>query len=354
MGIRSFKKFRAFISSFCLLAAGLCLSGVSAFVHADESSITTADFRIPAATGDFTLFLRNKHLAQTSSDSAAKTILFIHGASLPSESYFDVPLDGKSWADTLASAGYDVWYVDVRGYGKSGIPETVKRAGPEGTPFATTADAASDLGTAVDYILKRKNIASLHLIGWSWGTSTISIFASAHPEKVESLALIGPVWLRDAYKAAPPTQPWAYWTYADALRKLQNGAPAGEAQAIFPASYRQSWERVLLASQPEAAQSSPEKFRSPTGVAVDLSQYWGSGKPLYAPESIKVPVLLLVGEWDQVTPLSNAEAILAKLKQAPHKALYVIPRATHFVAVETGHNILWSVYRNFLWNTAAH
>ena len=48
--------------------------------------------------------------------------MLIHGATFPSESLFDVPVDDISFMDALATAGFDVWAVDARGYGGSTRP----------------------------------------------------------------------------------------------------------------------------------------------------------------------------------------------------------------------------------------
>ncbi|HTO46736.1 MAG TPA: hypothetical protein VML91_03780, partial [Burkholderiales bacterium] len=60
------------------------------------------------------IYVRNKRVAWNKTFTAGKTVLFVHGATYPSESSFDLRLDGVSWMDDLAWAGYDVWLVDVR------------------------------------------------------------------------------------------------------------------------------------------------------------------------------------------------------------------------------------------------
>lgn len=54
--------------------------------------------------------------------SSGTTLMLIHGAIFPCESLFDVPVDGASFMDVLATAGFDVWAVDARGYGGSTRP----------------------------------------------------------------------------------------------------------------------------------------------------------------------------------------------------------------------------------------
>ena len=46
-----------------------------------------------------------------------KIVLFVHGATYASEAGFDVPLNNLSWMDYVAQRGWDVYIMDLRGYG---------------------------------------------------------------------------------------------------------------------------------------------------------------------------------------------------------------------------------------------
>ena len=56
--------------------------------------------------------------------------------------------------------------------------------------------AVKDIGAAVDFILKRRNIPRVNLIGWSWGTTTMAAYTTQNNDKVERLVLYAPVWIR--------------------------------------------------------------------------------------------------------------------------------------------------------------
>ena len=49
-------------------------------------------------------------------------MLFVHGAGTPAEVAFDVPYQDYSWMAYLARAGFDVFSVDMTGYGRSTRP----------------------------------------------------------------------------------------------------------------------------------------------------------------------------------------------------------------------------------------
>src|SRR6266699_881533 len=53
---------------------------------------------------------------------ADRVALFIHGAGTPAEVAFDVSYQDYSWMDFLARAGFDVFSVDMTGYGRSTRP----------------------------------------------------------------------------------------------------------------------------------------------------------------------------------------------------------------------------------------
>lgn len=348
-------------------AAGVALAGLGLLLagpaHAQKRSrhaaargeaVVTEDLLIDGNAPGLKLFVRNKHTGTTAPAQPGRTLVFIHGASTPTEAVFDVPLDAgnTSWADHLAQRGYDVWLVDVRGYGRSGVPDAVRAAGDAGGPFASTRDAVDDLGSAIEYIAARRQVQNVHLLGWSWGTVTSSTYAGEHPQRVRSLALLGPVTPagQPAQPAAdgPRLGPWLSWSYDDAYKKLLNGVPEAEKQVILPPAQRRIWEAALLQTQPDAARRQPAQFRSPQGVAADARQHWAAGRSYYDPARITAPTLLVAGQWDALTPVAGAERLLPQLVNAWPRALVVLPRASHFVAVETGRHTFFRAYEGFI------
>jgi pimeloyl-ACP methyl ester carboxylesterase len=70
---------------------------------------------------------------------------YVHGATYPAETAFDLQLNGQSWMDYIAEKGYDVYLLDVRGYGQSTRPPQMNRPANENAPFANTEDAMKDV-----------------------------------------------------------------------------------------------------------------------------------------------------------------------------------------------------------------
>jgi pimeloyl-ACP methyl ester carboxylesterase len=89
-------------------------------------------------------------------------------------------------------------------------------------------------------------------------------------------------------------------------------------------------------------------LRSPAGVFQDNRNYWDAGKPYYDPERIKVPTLVVVAEWDKVTPSQGAQALFDKLPSGPNKRLVEIGEGTHFVMLEKNRIQLFQEVQFFL------
>jgi pimeloyl-ACP methyl ester carboxylesterase len=133
--------------------------------------VETESYRIPAGDSGIELYIRNKHPAGISNFSAEKILLFVHGATYPAETAFDLALNGLSMMDYIAQQGWDVYLVDVRGYGGSTRPPEMDVPANENKPIVDTAVAVKDVGSAVDHILQKRGVPKINLIGWSWGTA---------------------------------------------------------------------------------------------------------------------------------------------------------------------------------------
>ena len=126
------------------------------------------EFMVPAVDPGIALFVRNKHPQGAKNFPGEKIVLYVHGATYPSETAFDLKLNGLSWMDYIAQHGYDVYLVDVRGYGKSTRPPEMDKPAADNEPIVRTETAVKDVGAAVDFILKRRGVAKINLLGWSW------------------------------------------------------------------------------------------------------------------------------------------------------------------------------------------
>jgi pimeloyl-ACP methyl ester carboxylesterase len=311
--------------------------------------IAAEDFRIPSDTDGIELFIRNKRPKNPEHGSPEKTLLYVHGTSQAAEATFDLALDGYSWMDYLAVRGWDVFLVDLRGYGRSSRPPEMRAPAAANPPIVTTDVALRDFGAAVDFIRRRRGIARLAIMGWSWGTTIVAAYAARRPDAVSRLVLFAPVWLRQRRAADErPLGAYATWTVEEARANLQTGAPEEKRDTLLPPAWFAAWKEAVLATDPEGARQNPPVVRTPTGAPHDSRTYWASGKPYYDPSEIAAPTLIVHGEWDGLLPLSMAEAIFVKLTRAPQKRLVEIGEGTHFLLLEKNRLQLFREVQLFL------
>ena len=135
---------------------------------------------------------------------------------------------------------------------------------------------------------------------------------------------------------------------ATARERLQAGAPDGRKNDLMPASWFEAWSAAALASDPVGSKQEPPVLRSAAGVWQDNRNYWNAGKAYYDPERIKIPTLVVVAEWDQVTPSEGAQALFHKLPSGPNKRLVEIGEGTHFVMLEKNRMQLFQEVQFFL------
>ncbi len=326
--------------------AALSLRGHSP--DAWSAAVAVEEFMIPSGDPGIDLYLRNKHRADPAASTADKILLYVHGTSQAAETTFDLRLEGVSWMDYVAYHGWDVWLVDLRGYGRSSRPPEMSAPPAAHPPVVTTDVALRDFGAAVDYICRRRGAAAISIMGWSWGTVIVGAYAARNGAKVTRLVLNAPVWLRPPQEAAPPLGAYQTWTVEQARANLQTGAPDEARAGLMPGSWFEAWKAAALATDPEGARQSPPVVRSPNGAPSDSRAYWQAGKPYYDPGLIAAPTLIVHGEWDGLLPLSMAAAVFAKLARAPTRRLVEIGAGTHLLMLERNRLNLFHEVQLFL------
>jgi pimeloyl-ACP methyl ester carboxylesterase len=320
-----------------------------------SAAIVAEEFHIPAPDTGIELYVRNKHPAGLQRFAPEKILLYVHGTSQAASATFDLRLDGLSWMDYLALNGYDVYLVDLRGYGRSTRPPEMRAPAADNPPVVTTDVALRDFGAAVDFVLKRRGVPRIAVMGWSWGTSIVATYTARHNAKVGRLVLYAPVWLRDKPTSASLAAIGAYqtWTVEAQRANLQTGAPDEARAGLMPESWFALWKEAALATDPEGARQNPPVVRSPNGAPKDSRDYWSAGKPYYDPGEIAVPTLIVHGEWDGLLPATMAQAIYAKLTRAPKKRFVQIGGGTHMLMLERNRAQLFQEVQLFLDEPAA-
>ncbi len=314
------------------------------------SDIVTTDHRVMSSQAGLRLFLRNKRRAGLGPASVANTVLFVHGATYPSSVTFDYAIDGQSWMDQMAAAGFDVWALDTLGYGGSDRPPALDQEAAANPPQVDTAWAVADLHLVVEHILAAGGLDRLNLIGYSWGTSICGSYAGEAPAKVARLVLYGCAWLRESSAIAGSGPPVAYrMVSGDAIRArwLFNLDPEQQAAVVDDGDI-EAWASAAIASDPDASKHQPPLLRAPSGVVKDSLKYWLNGRPAYDPGRIEAATLIVTGEWDQETPPEGGRAVFDRLTGAVERRLTVIGRGTHSLLLENQRHALHATVAAFL------
>ncbi len=223
------------------LPASVLLASVlfgTVVVSDDSERILTVDHfvrvksTVPAIAGQpAQVYLRervNAGAALRTASFADRVVLFVHGAGTPAEVAFDVPYQDYSWMAYLARAGFDVFSVDMTGYGRSTRPAPMNdpcNLAPNSQPafvpalipapcaptyphaLTTIASDWDDVGAAVDYIRALRRVERVSLVAWSLGGPRSGGYAARNPQKVHRLVLLAPAYNRTSPAAAPAKLP---------------------------------------------------------------------------------------------------------------------------------------------------
>jgi pimeloyl-ACP methyl ester carboxylesterase len=306
-------------------------------------------YHVPSDDG-IQIYVRNTRPADLTTFRPERTLLFVHGATYPSDTMFDLKIDGESWMDSIARHGYDVYSMDVRGYGRSTRPPEMERPARDSPPVVTTDDGVRDFGAVVDHIRERRGVARGILMGWSWGTVIAGAFAAANPDKLERLVMYAPLWLRRIPgRLRVDGQLGAYRsvTFEAAKQRWLSGVAADSQKALIPPGVLEAWWNANMEADAVGAKMSPPAVRAPNGLLLDALKYWEADTRYYDPSAIQVPTLLVVGDWDVDTPAYMAQAILTRLGSS-QKRLVIVGEGTHHLMLERNREQMFREVQTFL------
>ena len=241
-----------------------------------------------------------------------KPILFVHGVTFSSHE-FDVDYKDYSLARYFAKHGFEVWLLDIAGFGNSAA---VKDG------FMPDSDyAAEDIEAAVRCILARNNLSSMDVLGWSWGTVTSGRFAARHPELVHRLVLYAPIvaGLGERYVG----EPFHKNTWGSAASDFQRKADGSIDFDIV--------ERAVASTYIDNAWHY-DRDTSPNGGRRDLMV--DENTRLIPTENIKAPVLIIVGSRDPYVSYDLCKEAYKTLESQKDSELVVVNGAAHAMLME--------------------
>ena len=276
--------------------------------------------------GDVRLFLWQK----SAPAPTRGTVLFVHGSSMASQPTFDLEVPGRPHSSVMewfAGRGFDTWTLDNEGYGRSDKSRPIN---------CDIANGADDLAAASEYILKHSSTKKLLVYGISSGALKAALFAERHPERVARLALDAYVWTG---KGSP--------TLAERRKRLpefsaRNRRPIDRAfvHSIFKRDHPGTADDATIEAFATAILALDDSV--PTGTYVDMC----SRLPLNDPAKIRVPTLVMRGEYDGIASIEDLLEFFAKLPN-PDKQFSVMAGISHASFQQKNYLIAYHILHSF-------
>jgi pimeloyl-ACP methyl ester carboxylesterase len=348
-----------------LLIAGIVALASSTRVAADDAErLLTIDHfvrvtsTVPAIAGQQAqLYVRERAKAGVIArgGTANRVVLFVHGAGTPAEVAFDVPYKDYSWMGYLADADYDVFSVDMSGYGRSVRPAPMNDpcnltneqqraliprllAAPCTATYTqsltTLASDWDDVGAAVEYVRSLRHVDKVSLIAWSLGGPRSGGYAAQHADKVSRLVLLAPAYNRNP--AAPPAAagtaraPFNTQSHTEFVANWDR--QVGCAEQYEPAASSAVWSE-MLASDPVGATWGTGVRRAPNTAN---SGAWNAAMVA----KTQTPTLMVSGVHDKQVSPDNVRALYADLGAA-QKVFVDLACSSHNAMWERNHLLLF-------------
>jgi len=221
--------------------------------------------------------------------------------------------------DFLAKNGYDVWAIDIHGYGHSDKTEK---------DWSDSQPAADDIAAAVEYITKLRGLGKVNLLGWSAGTQRAGLYAMQHAGRVAKLILYAPNWKGTA-------------EYRSNLHKrIENGGqPLTHYRINTEAAARSDFVAGDLAEHPQFEEDAVQEYvkealqtdpQSPNAF-VEYAKL-----PILDPLQITVPTMIIHGEKDWLSKEEDLLPFYSQLKTRDRRYI-LLPDGGHALMLEKDH-----------------
>lgn len=343
-----------------LLIAGCATMG-------DEGGrVTTTDHYVrvkstaPGMNGQYAqIYVREVTLA--GSTPRAGVVLFVHGAGTPAEVSFDVPYKDYSWMAYLARAGFDVFSMDMTGYGRSTRPSPMndpcnlseaqqaqfvpklisapcKQSYP--TAISTMVSDWDDVGAVVDHLRALRGVDKVSLVGWSQGGTRTGGYVVRNPAKVARVVVLAPGYSRDmpveGSNPLPAATPMNVQSRADFTANWDR--PVGCSDQYERAAHDAVWAD-MIASDPVGATWGTGVRRAPSVPS------WGFNQAVVA--KIQTPYLMVSGIHDKQVAPERVQQLYADIG-SKQKVFIDLACSSHNAMWEKNHLLLFQASLEWL------
>jgi pimeloyl-ACP methyl ester carboxylesterase len=259
------------------------------------------------------LWEKYKEGSEQSFSHTGKVALLVHGGTRSGRSLYDLQVRDYSLMDFLAQNGYDVWAIDLHGYGHSD-----KTA----NDWIDSHSAAADIAAAVEYITKLRGVEKINLLGCSAGTQRTGVYVMEHPERVAK-------WIFHA----------GFWNGTADFREMNRkrmengGKPLPRFRPTTEQDFRDGFvegqfeEDVVQESVKVGLQMDPQR--------PNVFAEWVK-LPILDPARITVPTMILYGEKDFAAKEQDLLPFYSQLNTSD-KSYVLLPGSGHMMMLEKNH-----------------
>jgi pimeloyl-ACP methyl ester carboxylesterase len=309
----------------------------------------------PSTNGQFAqVYARERVVSRNLLRGSSGVVLFVHGAGTPAEVAFDVPYGDYSWMAYLANAGFDVFSMDMEGYGRSTRPSVMNDpcnlshdqqlmfvpaviSAPCASSFqgsaTTIASDWNDIGAVVDYVRALRHVERVNLAGWSQGGPRAGGYTAQHPDRVQRLVLLAPAYARTGPDGPVAPRPDAVVFNTQSQKEFDANwdRQVGCAGQYDMDVSRSVWSE-MVGSDPIGATWGAGVRRAPTVPS------WGFNKNVVSKS--QTPTLMVTGVHDKQVPSARVREYYEDLG-APEKVFIDLACSSHNAMWEKNHVLLF-------------
>jgi pimeloyl-ACP methyl ester carboxylesterase len=352
-------------------STGTAASGGQSQARA-AGNIQTTDYlvphisTVPANSGKrVELFVREK--VESRRRGKAPVVLMVAGATVSVVPAFDIQFENYSWMDYLATAGFDVFAMDLTGYGLSPrpmmddpcnnatsdqqsylIPKPLAQTCSPSYPFQLSSLQSDwdEIDRVVDYLRQVRNVDKVSLVAWSRGGNRVGGYTARHPEKVEKLFLYAPGRYFRLNPSDPPVAlplpgvPSTVVGSADLYKFTWdiNGGTAGPFTGMCDNQYTPAIRPVITSTQLDfdplgSTWGTDGVRRSPLFPSGNMLSGWNAK----VAGQVTVPTLIIRGDLDTSVPAGDIQDLLGDLVAVPQKVFVHVACASHYLLWENQH-----------------
>ncbi len=294
------------------------------------------------------LFVRQRRGAPS-----GPAVLLVHGRSAAAVPSFDLQYQDYSWMAYLADAGFDVFAVDLQGYGSSSkpsvmddpcntsadnqtkylIPKPLAAPCPPHYPhpFGSFATDWDEIDTVVEFIrsLRGDRTLKVSLVGWSRGGMRVIGYAALRPNNIERVVALAPT--RFPPVATVPSYPMNMTDKRDFFVDWDRQIDSKNCpQQVDPSIRAALWDSTIALDKLGSGWGASGVRRSPAFTAV--------GWTLDLPGRVQAPTLVIRGALDDQAPEQATRALYAAL--GGPKAFVTVSCGSHELVYEKQHTKL--------------